>query len=121
MNDPILSLRVWSYYVLAMGVGLLLTPNLIFDMFGIANTSEVWIRVVGLVAIALGIVYFEAARHGDIRTVRSSVPARVAAVIAFVGLWVTGGPWQLLIFGVIDLAGLLWSWRALQATVPATA
>ncbi len=121
MNDPILSIRVWSYYVLGVGLALLLAPNLVFDLLGIANTSEVWVRVVGLVAVALGIVYFEAGRLGVVAVVRSSVPARVAAVTAFVLLWATGGEWQLLLFAAVDLAGLTWSINALRArrTAPA--
>ncbi len=114
MNDPVLSLRVWSYYVLAVGAGLLLIPNEIFDILGITNTSEVWVRVVGLVATALGVVYFAGAQDNDLGVVRSSVVARAIAVIAFVALWITGGPWQLLIFAAVDLTGLLWSWNALR-------
>lgn len=116
MNDAILSLRLWSYYVVGIGVGLLLIPNLIFDVFGIAETSEVWIRVAGLVAIALGVVYFDGAIRRDIGVARASVPARAVAVVAFVALWATGGPWQLLLFGAFDLAGLAWTWNALRAT-----
>ncbi len=114
MHDPVLSLRIWSYYVLAIGVGLFLIPNQIFDILAIENTSEVWIRVVGLVAVALGVVYFEGARQRDLGVVRSSVPARAVAVVAFVALWITGGPWQLLIFATTDLVGVLWSWNALR-------
>jgi hypothetical protein len=114
MTDPVLSLRVWSYYLLGVGAGLLLIPNQVFDILGIANTSEVWVRFVGLVAIALGVVYFAGAQDNDLGVVRSSVPARAIAVIAFVALWITGGPWQLLIFAVADLTGLLWSWSALR-------
>lgn len=116
MADPVLSLRVWSYYVLAVGTGLLLIPNQIFDILGIANTSEVWVRVVGLVAIALGVVYFGGAQDNDLGVVRSSVAARAVAVIAFVGLWITGGPWQLLIFAAVDVTGLLWSWNTLRTS-----
>ena len=115
MNEPITSLRVWSYYVLGIGAGLLLIPNVIIGVFGIAETSEVWIRVVGLVAIALGIIYFDGARRQDIGVARASVPARVAAVVAFTALWATGGPWQLLIFAAADLAGLSWTWNALRS------
>ena len=121
MNDPIVSIRVWSYYVLGIGLALLVAPNLVFDVLGIANTSEVWVRVVGLVAIALGIVYFEAGRHGVIAVVRSSVPARIAAVAAFFLLWATGGDWQLLLFAAVDLVGVSWSIRALRAQRTATA
>ncbi len=84
MTDPVLSLRVWSYYLLGVGAGLLLIPNQVFDILGIANTSEVWVRVVGLVAIALGVVYFAGAQGNDLGVVRSSVAARAIAVIAFV-------------------------------------
>ena len=44
MNDPILSLRVWSYYVLGLGLALFSIPNVVFDIFGIAtriHTSSV--------------------------------------------------------------------------------
>lgn len=115
MNEPITSLRVWSYYVLGIGAGLLLIPNLIFDVFGIANTSEVWVRVVGLVAIVLGIVYLDGARRQDVGVARASVPARLAAVVGFIALWATGGPWQLLIFGAADLAGMVWTYNALRS------
>ena len=115
MNEPITSLRVWSYYVLGIGAGLLLIPNLVLGLFGMADTSEVWIRVAGLVAIALGIVYFDGARRQDVGVARASVPARLTAVVAFIALWATGGPWQLLIFGAVDLAGLLWTWTALRS------
>ncbi len=114
MNEPITTLRVWSYYVLGIGAGMLLIPNVIFSVFGIAETSEVWIRVVGLVAIALGIVYLDGARRDDVGVARASIPARSIAVVAFIALWATGGPWQLLIFGAVDLAGLSWTWYAIR-------
>jgi hypothetical protein len=95
-------------------------PQSDFDLLGIANTSEVWIRVVGVIAIVLGIVCFEGGRSGAMGVVRSSVPARVAAVIGFVVLWIAGGPWQLLIFAAGDLAGLVWTWSALRSPSPAT-
>ena len=119
MNDPILSLRIWSYYVLAVGAGLLLVPNQIFDILGIDNTSEVWIRVVGVAVIALGVVYFAAVRDIDLGVVRSSVPGRAVAVIALIVLWLTGGPWQLLIFVLVDLMGMLWSWHSLRTNTSA--
>lgn len=115
MNEPITTLRVWSYYVLGIGAGMLLIPNVIFSVLGIAETSEVWIRVVGLVAIALGIVYLDGARRHDVGVARASVPARVSVVVAFIALWATGGPWQLLIFGAVDLAGLSWTWYAIRS------
>lgn len=114
MNDPIRSLRVWSWYVLAVGTGLLLIPNVVFDVLGIHNTDEVWIRVAGLVAIALGIVYAGTVRAGQLAIVRASVPARAVAVVGFVALWITGGPWQLLIFAALDLTGATWSWNTLR-------
>lgn len=54
-------------------------------------------------------------RDNDLGVVRSSVPARAIAVIAFVTLWITGGPWRLLIFAAADLTGLLRSRYALRA------
>lgn len=115
MNDPILSLRAWSYYVLGLGLALFSIPNVIFDIFGIATTDEVWIRVAGLVVVALGIMYAAGARAGHVGAVRASVNARAVAVIGLVGLWITGGPWQLILFAAVDLLGTAWSWSALRS------
>ncbi len=114
MRDPVVSLRVWSFYVLGIGAALLLVPNLVFDILGIPNTDDVWVRVLGLVAIVLGVVYLAAAAGAHFDMVRASVNARAVAVVGFLVLWITGGPWQLGIFAALDLAGLAWSWSAVQ-------
>jgi hypothetical protein len=114
VKDPIHTLRVWSYYVLGMGAILAAAPNVVLGLFGVAETDEVWIRVAGLIAIALGVVYTGAVRAGHVEIVRASVTARAVVVLGFIVLAVTAGPWQLLIFGAVDAAGAAWSWAALR-------
>jgi len=116
MLEPNRTLAVWSAYVLLIGAELLLIPNQTLDILGLDSSSEIWPRVVGVVAMALGIVYAMAAREHNIAVARYSVPARVVAAPAFVVLWLTGGPWQMVIFGAVDGAGAAWTWSALRAS-----
>ncbi len=54
MSSATRSMAVWTGYVLFLGAGLLLIPNVILSVFRIEETDEVWIRIVGLLLIGFG-------------------------------------------------------------------
>lgn len=117
MSSPARSLLVFGIYLLFLGVGLLLAPNRVLAPFGVPPTSEVWIRVVGMLVLFLGI-YYSAAARGDWRAfIALTVPARMS-VIAFFGAFVfwLGAPPTLLLFAVVDFVFALWTWRALRTS-----
>jgi hypothetical protein len=116
LRSPALSVRVFGLYLIALALVLMTVPNTLLSIFGIANTQEYWIRVVGMLAGLIGFVYTRYAPRGERPFFELTVQAR-ASVIVFFLLFVlfASAPWQLLLFGVIDLAGAGWTWWTLRA------
>lgn len=101
---------VFGIYVVAAGALILLAPNLLLSIFTLPATSEVWIRVVGAIAVPLGFYYIEAARAEAISYFRVSVWGRVFFALSLAAFVVLGlSRWPLLLFGLIDLAGAGWT------------
>lgn len=46
-----------------VGLTLLFIPNLFLSFIGVENTSEVWIRLAGILLIALSVYYIVAVKH----------------------------------------------------------
>lgn len=57
MSHPGKSVFVFGLYMLVLGAALVLAPNLLLPLFGFALTDEVWIRVMGQLALYLGVYY----------------------------------------------------------------
>jgi len=108
------SILAFGIYQLSMGVGLLTFPNVLLSLFRIQETDEIWIRVLGLVALGIGLYFLNAARFEDLSFYRASVYVRLSGVIGFVVLAFAIGPPQLLILGGLDLLGLTWTGTALR-------
>jgi hypothetical protein len=115
MSRAAKSLFVFGVYLLGLSGLLLLIPNWLIGLFGIAPTSEVWIRVVGMLVLFLAVYYIQAARNELIAFAHWSVYVR-ASVIGFFGLFVLLdlAPAALILFAVVDLAGAAWTWLALR-------
>ena len=63
MSKSAFSLRVFSIYMFALGLVLAVAPNLLLSFFGFPETHEVWIRVVGMLALIIGYFEFMASRN----------------------------------------------------------
>jgi hypothetical protein len=117
MSYPARTLFAFGCYLLVLGSALILFPNAVLDLFGVASTVEVWIRVTGMLVLILG-AYDILAALAELREFfRWSVPLR-ASVIFFFSVFVLLGyaPPILLLFGLIDLACAAWTWVALRQT-----
>src|SRR5439155_10870141 len=90
-------------------------PNVLLGSVGL-HAGEVWIRVVGVLAAAIGYYYVRAARIELRAFFAWSVHARMGVPVLFLAFVAAGlvGP-ALLIFAAIDLAAALWTWSALRA------
>jgi hypothetical protein len=109
------SIVFFGVYLLVAGLGFLLIPNLPLSIFGLPTTTEVWIRVVGLVVAAVGGYYLYLGRLNDTSFFRVTVPGRfavAAGLLVFVLLDLVGP--QLLLFAVLDSAGAIWTWLSLR-------
>ncbi len=115
MDNAAKSVFVWGIYLVAVGAVLLLIPDFLLGLFGFAITGEIWVRVLGVVVVALGYYHIRAALDGLVSFFVWSTQGRVFTVVclsAFVLLGLAGP--QLLLFAFADFAGALWTGLALR-------
>ena len=115
MTPAARSLFLFGLYLVVAGSGLLLVPALMLQPLGLPPPTDVWVRVVGLLAMALGLYYRVAARAELLAFMRLSVWVRVGVAVVF-GAFVASGlaPAALLGFGLIDAVGAAWTARSLH-------
>jgi len=99
-----------------MGALLLTVPNLLLFVLGFSYTADVWIRVLGLLAIDLGLVYAYCGRREQTEFSRATVWGRL---LFFAGCWVLVAlDYEFYMLGVVgcaDLLGAAWTWQALRS------
>ena len=109
------SVKFFGVYALLTGLNLMFAPNMLLGMFGIPLTTEVWIRVVGVLAFNIGIYYWFAAKCEAMAFFEATVYARFFVFIAFATFVALGFVNKaLILFGVVELAGAVWTWLALR-------
>jgi hypothetical protein len=109
------SMYVFGGYLALVGLVLIGAPHALLGPFGIARPNEVWVRVVGMLAILIAYYYLRMARAEQTAFFEVTVHAR-ATVPLFFGAFVLLG-WvepSLILFGVVDLAGAVWTATALR-------
>ena len=110
MSPTAKSIFYYSFYMMGMGLGSFFIPNLILGLFGLAPTTEVWIRMLGLLAFCAGILYCYCARTNQTGFFRISVPERVIFFLGTVVLVVfMQFPPVLALIGSVDLLGAIWT------------
>lgn len=115
MSKSATSVFLFAIYLYALGLALVLVPNLLLGVFGIPRTDEVWIRVVGVLVLILGYYYSQAARMGLSQFFRLTVVGRSVVLLFFIGLAVARiAPPVLILFGVIDFVAAMWTAAALR-------
>jgi hypothetical protein len=120
MDRATTSIRVFGAYVVILGATLIAAPDLVLAPFGIPHSPEVWIRVVGVLAAALGFYYNLAARFELVPFYRATVFGRIFVFLSFAAFVLLGfAPPALALFGTVDLAGALWTASSLRSARPA--
>jgi hypothetical protein len=110
-----LSLNVHTIYVILTGLQLIFIPNMLLNMFGFDATSEIWIKVLGLVVMSLAFMYHAIGQLGNTEVVRATVWARWFVGAGFLLLVVFGqAKPNLILFAGIDLATATWTWFELR-------
>jgi hypothetical protein len=120
MSKAAFSAKVFSIYLFAIGAVLVFAPNFLLSIFRVAPSSEVWIHVVGVVAFNIGIYAWVAAKHENKPFLDASVYTRFIVFVAFIAFAATGlaSP-MIILFGVADLLGGIWTYVALKADAQA--
>ena len=116
MATPAFTIQAFGIYLLGLGAILIVAPNVLLSQFGMPPPEEIWIHVVGMLVAFLGVYYVRAAAAGLSAFFGWTVPVRLS-VLAFFAAFVAllSAPPTLLLFGLIDAAGAIWTWRALRA------
>ena len=116
MSNAAKSILVFGIYLVVIGLGFLVVPNTPLALFGFPTTNEPWIRVVGLLVLVLAYFYVQAARSEMQPFFRWTVHARPLVVVCFI-VFVALGLAQpmLIVFGVVDLLGAIWTGLALRS------
>jgi len=107
---------VWACYLLLLGTTLIVGPNPLLGLFGIAPATEVWVRVVGMFVLFMSYLNFHAWRTGSVEVMRLGVQLRLTVPLFF-GTFVALGWMQpvLLLFAAVDVASALWTHATLRA------
>ncbi len=120
MSRAALSIFVFGLYLLGTALVLLIAPNTLLGILGVAPATEPWIFVLGVVVSALGLYYIVAARAELVAFFRATVWVRALVLAGFTGLVVAGiAPAQIIGFGIIDVIGAAWTWMALRGPTAA--
>jgi hypothetical protein len=116
MSKSSTSILVFGVYLIGMGAGLLFTPNFVLGNLGFPPTGDIWVRVVGVLALLLAYYYISAARSGTRAFMEWTVPGRLGVFLAFVIFVVLGMVGPIMIgWGAVDLLGALWTRSALRS------
>src|SRR5687767_7166147 len=111
MSNSAKSVFYFGFYLVGLGIILLLFPNFMLNLFGIASTTEVWIRVVGMLVLALSAYYVTAGKHDLIPILKMTVYVRSSIILFFIAFSMTGlvSP-MIILFGAVDLLGAIWTY-----------
>ena len=118
MSNARISVVVFGLYLMfVVGLGFMIAPHLILNLFELSAGDDFWIRFAGMLASIIGAYYLLAARAGIESFYLWTVPARYYAA-AFMLLMVVLGKIEsvLLLFAAIDAASATWTWIALRST-----
>jgi hypothetical protein len=115
MTPAAKSVYYFGYYLVGLSIALIGFPNVLLPVFQLPETTEPWIRVVGVLVLNIGILYIYMAPTNLTLFFTLTVYARTLVLVWFV-LFVIAG-WAaapLILFGVVDLIGASWTYAALR-------
>jgi hypothetical protein len=106
---------LFGIYLALVGVTLLLIPNTFLSVFGMAGTSEVWIRLAGILLMALSVYYVVAAKH-ELPVIFKVTACIRCTIIFFFAAFVYLDMMDpvMLGFGAFDFAGGAWTYFSMK-------
>jgi len=109
------SVYFFGIYLYVVGLTLIFFPNLLLRTLQIEETSEVWIRVVGVLAFTIGFYYHRSGAANLTVFLKLTIPTRCFVFVTFLAFALLKyvSP-VIIIFGAVDLAGAAWTWLALK-------
>lgn len=104
------SVHVFGIYLMVVGAMLFAAPDTFLALIRQPVTHDPWLRVLGVVVLALGQYYMVGGKLNLDGFIRATVRIRIFAVIAFVILVAMRlAPTVLLLFAAVDAVGAAWT------------
>ena len=109
------SVYYFGFYLYMVGITLMAVPNFLLTTLKLPETNEVWIRVVGVLALAIGYYYHRAGAGNIYAFFKRTIPTRGFVFLTFFSFALLEyvSP-MLILFGAVDLLGAAWTWIALK-------
>ena len=115
MTHAALSVLLFGIYMLGEGLLLMIMPNFLLSMFGVPETHEVWVRIVGICLLVFSYYYVRSARINDVAFFRFTTQGRTLQFFLFGALvLVANAPVVLIMFSAVELASGIWTFVALR-------
>lgn len=115
MKNVVTSIYAQMVYMIGMGLGFLLTPNIVLGLFGIESTSEIWIRVLGALVLVFSSFYYVMAKHEFLPLIKISVWERfLFCSILVVFALLQMGPVTFYLFAALEIGLALWTLMGLR-------
>ena len=110
MSKSAKSVLIFGIYLGVIVLILLLVPNALITPFGIEPANEVWIRLSGILLMALAVYYSLAAKHEIVVIMKATAFIRMTIIFYFTAfaLLKLVSP-NIIIFSAIDFLGGVWT------------
>lgn len=110
MSGSAKSVMAFGVYLGIIGIILLLIPNVLITPFGIEPAQEVWIRLSGILLMALMVYYVLAAKNEIVIIMKATGFIRLTIIFFFTAfaLFKLTSP-NIIIFSAVDFLGGVWT------------
>jgi len=115
MSKSAKSVLIYGIYLAINGLMLLLIPNVLTSSLGIEPTNEVWIRLSGILLMAIAVYYILGAKYEIIVILKATAFIRVSIILFFTAFVLLDfvSP-NIIIISVIDFLGGFWTYVMLK-------
>jgi hypothetical protein len=115
MNKTSFSIRIYSFYLFLMGVGMVIMPNNLLSILGFEKTTEIWIRMLGLFTFTTGIYYFYSSLHNQEAFYKATILGRIFFfLITVVFVFAFHQSPILALIGSVDFIGATWTFSTFK-------
>jgi len=115
MSKSAKSVLIYGIYLAINGLMLLLIPNVLTSSLGIEPTNEVWIRLSGILLMAIAVYYIIGAKYEIIVILKATAFIRVSIILFFTAFVLLDlvSP-NIIIISLIDFLGGFWTFVMLK-------
>lgn len=103
-------------YMIGMGLPFLFAPNFMLPVLGLEPTDEIWVRILGMLVLAISLYYFFAIREENFAFARTSVRGRLVFCVGLTVLALFFNQKIFILFALLEVGLAVWTQRTLPAS-----